>query len=110
MGGNKWKKVKSLLLRIGFQNLRSKEDEKQTEGLILLLFLFFTMIVIIAYAQSPLSHVKRITVKGNELYTQSEIIKKSGISENTNIWKIRKQDTALKLQGIAEIKKADDKN
>jgi cell division protein FtsQ len=65
------------------------------------------MIVIVAYAQSPLSQVKNITVKGNAIYSSSELIRKTGLSKNTNIWKVKTKEITSNLNELTEIKKAD---
>jgi cell division protein FtsQ len=63
------------------------------------------MIVVVAYSQSPLSHVKHINVTGNEVYGDAEIIKASGITKDTNIWKIKKSNIASKIDDLSEINK-----
>ncbi|WP_413301448.1 FtsQ-type POTRA domain-containing protein [Bacillus sp. 1P10SD] len=100
-------KGKIVALEDRIPKLKEQRRRKANKRLVLLLFLFFTMIVIIAYTQSPLSHVKSIRVEGNEVYTDSEIISKSGISKSTNIWKVKKSVVSSRLQGLSEIKKAD---
>ncbi|MEH7333382.1 cell division protein FtsQ/DivIB [Neobacillus drentensis] len=86
--------------------LKEQRRRKANRRLVLLLILFFMMIVAVAYTQSPLSHVKTITLKGNEIYSKDEIINKSGLSNNTNIWKVRKDAVASKVEQLPEINKA----
>ncbi|MED3562109.1 cell division protein FtsQ/DivIB [Bacillus xiapuensis] len=86
--------------------LKEQRRRKANRRLILLLFLFFTLIAVIAYVQSPLSHVKRISVEGNDLYSTKEIIKKTGVTNNTNIWKVNNKEISKKLMELSEIKKA----
>ncbi|HLO12091.1 MAG TPA: FtsQ-type POTRA domain-containing protein [Pseudoneobacillus sp.] len=100
-------KGKIVALEDRIPKLKEQRRRKANKRLVLLLFLFFTMIVIIAYTQSPLSHVKTIRIEGNEVYTDSEIISKSGISKTTNIWKVKKSEVSSKLQGLSEIKETD---
>ncbi|MFK9092335.1 cell division protein FtsQ/DivIB [Bacillus salipaludis] len=100
-------KGKIVALEDRIPKLKEQRRRKANRRLVLLLILFFAMIVVVAYSQSPLSHVKTITVKGNEVYSDAELIKMSGISTNTNIWKVSKSDTASKLQQLSEIKKAE---
>jgi cell division protein FtsQ len=87
--------------------LKEQRRRKANRRLVLLLILFFTMIVVIAYSQSPLSHVKTITINGNGVYSAEEIVNQSGLSNNTNIWKINKEETVSKLQRLSEIKEAE---
>ncbi|CAH2713351.1 Cell division protein DivIB [Neobacillus rhizosphaerae] len=99
-------KGKIVALEDRIPKLKEQRRRKANRRLVLLLILFFTLIVAIAYTQSPLSHVKTITIKGNEVYSSTEIISKSGLSKNTNIWKVRKSEVIAKLQQLSEIKKA----
>ncbi|MEH7247044.1 FtsQ-type POTRA domain-containing protein [Neobacillus niacini] len=100
-------KGKIVALEDRIPKLKEQRRRKANRRLIFLLFLFFTMIVIVAYGQSPLSHVKKITVKGNELLSASEIIKNTGISKKTNIWSIKKETITHDLQKLSVIKKAE---
>lgn len=97
-------KIVSLEDRI--PKLKQQRRRKANRRLILLLSLFFSLILIVAYVQSPLSRVKDIIVKGNEFYSGNEIIEKTGLSDKTNIWKVKKQDISAKLEHLPEIKKA----
>ncbi|XJZ28412.1 cell division protein FtsQ/DivIB [Bacillota bacterium Lsc_1132] len=87
--------------------LKQQRRRKANRRLILLLSLFFSLIAVIAYIQSPLSRVKHITVTGNEYYSSKEIIHQTGISEQTNIWKVKKAEIAAKLKRLPEIKQAE---
>jgi cell division protein FtsQ len=100
-------KGKIVALEDRIPKLKEQRRRKANRRLVLLLFLFFTMIVIIAYSQSPLSHVKTITVDGNEVYSDSELIRKSGLTKTTNIWKVSKSDVSSRLKQLSEIKQAD---
>ncbi|PLS06465.1 cell division protein FtsQ/DivIB [Neobacillus cucumis] len=85
--------------------LKEQRRRKANRRLVLLLILFFAMIVVVAYSQSPLSHVKHINVNGNEAYSDNEIIKASGITKQTNIWKVKEGTIASKLSHLSEINK-----
>jgi cell division protein FtsQ len=100
-------KGKIVALEDRIPKLKEQRRRKANRRLILLLFLFFLMIAVVAYVQSPLSHVKKITIKGNELLTDSEIISITKISKKTNIWSVNKKEISSKLQGLSEIKEAD---
>jgi len=99
-------KGKIVALEDRIPKLKEQRRRKANKRLVLLLILFFTMIVVVAYSQSPLSHVKNITVIGNDMYSDAELIKTSGITNSTNIWKVSKSDIASKLQRLSEIKQA----
>ena len=100
-------KGKIVALEDRIPKLKEQRRRKANRRLVLLLILFFTMIVVIAYSQSPLSHVRTITVKGNGVYSAEELISQSGLSRNTNIWKIKEDEIASKLKRLSEIKKVD---
>jgi cell division protein FtsQ len=86
--------------------LKEQRRRKANKRLILLLCLFFIMIVAVAYTQSPLSHVKTIIVKGNKMYSTEEIIRSTGLTTSTNIWKVKTDEVANHLKHLSEIKKA----
>ncbi|MGX6442035.1 cell division protein FtsQ/DivIB [Neobacillus sp. K501] len=101
-------KGKIVALEDRIPKLKEQRRRKANKRLILLLFLFFTMIAVVAYVQSPLSHVKKITIKGNEMLSTDEIISETGIKkEETNIWSIKKKEITKELQGLSEINKAE---
>lgn len=100
-------KSKIVALEDRIPKLKEQRRRKANRRLVLLLLLFFTMIIVVAYSQSPLSHVKTITIKGNEMYSKVELRNFSGLSNNTNIWKVKKSDVTFKLQQLSEVKKAD---
>jgi cell division protein FtsQ len=86
--------------------LKEQRRRKANRRLVVLLLLFFIMILIVAYAQSPLSRVQTITVTGSELYSNADIIHKTGLTNQTNIWKVNQTAIAAKLQQLPEVKSA----
>src|SRR5699024_622564 len=68
--------------------------------LIFYLSIFFFLISIIVYLQSPLSHVRTIHVTGNSSVGEEEVIKQSGLKQDSNIWTMNK--TKMK-ERISEI-------
>jgi cell division protein FtsQ len=99
-------KGKIVALEDRIPKLKEQRRRKANRRLIILLFLFFTMIAVVAYVQSPLSHVKKITIKGNDLLSTNEIISTSHLSKKTNIWSVKKDSIALDLQKVNVIKEA----
>ncbi|MDM5328032.1 cell division protein FtsQ/DivIB [Neobacillus sp. CF12] len=99
-------KGKIVALEDRIPKLKEQRRRKANRRLIVLLCLFFTMIAVVAYVQSPLSHVKKITVIGNELLSKNEIIKYTEITKKTNIWSVKKNDIAQDLQKMNVIKNA----
>jgi cell division protein FtsQ len=106
-GGKCMDKGKIVALEDRIPKLKEQRRRKANRRLIVLLCLFFTMIAVVAYVQSPLSHVKKITVIGNELLSTNDIIKYTKITKKTNIWSVKKNDIAQALQKMNVIKKAE---
>ncbi|WP_010096778.1 cell division protein FtsQ/DivIB [Ornithinibacillus scapharcae] len=71
--------------------LKQARKKKANRRLVFYLSIFFFLISIIVYLQSPLSHVKSIVVTGNSYYEDQEVIKQSGIGRETNMWTIDKE-------------------
>lgn len=99
-------KGKIVALEDRIPKLKEQRRRKANRRLIILLFLFFTMIAVVAYVQSPLSHVKKVTVKGNELLSTNEIIETAEIAKKTNIWSVKKDIVAQELEKLNVIKEA----
>ncbi|MED3552280.1 cell division protein FtsQ/DivIB [Cytobacillus praedii] len=97
-------KIVSLEDRI--PKLKQQRRKKANRRLVFLLLLFFSIIVFIVYFQSPLSHVHKIEVLGNSFYRDQELLDSAGLSENTNIWKVKEKTVEEKLKKLPEIKDA----
>src|SRR5690625_2260864 len=83
---------------------------KANRRLIFYLSIFFFLISIIVYLQSPLSHIKVIDVKGNLIVPEEEIVELSGLTNETSIWSIDKNAISENIQAnpmvdTAEIKR-----
>lgn len=96
-------KIVSLEDRI--PKLKQQRKRKANKRLVMLLIVFFLLICCIIYFQSPLSHVRKIDVKGNEVYSSEDIKDLSGLTMKTNIWKINEGQIEKKLGKLPEIKK-----
>jgi cell division protein FtsQ len=70
--------------------LKQARKKKANRRLIFYLSIFFFLISIVVYLQSPLSHVRNIQVTGNTSLDEDEVIKQSGVKPGTNIWTINK--------------------
>lgn len=97
-------KVVSLEERI--PKLKQQRRKKANRRLILLLLLFFSLIIFVVYFQSPLSHVNKIEVSGNAVYSSDKIIATTGLSKSTNIWNVDKTKIEGKLEELTELKSA----
>lgn len=99
------KKVLSIEERI--PRLKQERKKKANRRLIFYLSVFFVLISIIVYLQSPLSHVKKIEVKGNSYTADDQIKESSGISEDTNIWMISEEDIVQSISKNPIIQSVD---
>src|SRR5699024_2878090 len=61
----------------------------------------------IVYLQSPLSQIDKISVKGNQNVTDDEIIKRSGLTSETNIWTMKKSEVMDRLKDDSFIKEVE---
>ena len=68
--------------------LKEARKKKANRRLVFYMTIFFFLISIIIYLQSPLSEVKQITVQNNAFVPDEEIVEISGLSEKQNIWAI----------------------
>ena len=98
------RKVVSLEERI--PKLKQRRIKKANRRAIMLLSLFFLLLVLVLYFLSPLSNVSTVKVKGNDYVTNEMVVKSSGVTSETSIWKIDKDEIAEKLKEIPYIKDA----
>lgn len=98
------KKVVSIEDRI--PKLKQARKKKANRRLIFYLSIFFILISIIVYLQSPLSHIKEIDVKGNMLLLTEEIIEISQLTTGTNIWTIDQKSIVKALEENDVIRSA----
>lgn len=98
-------KVVSLEERI--PKIKQQRRKKANRRLIILLLLFFSLIIFVVYFQSPLSHVNKIEVSGNSVYSSDEIIATTGLSSATNIWNVDKNKIEGRLEKLTELKSAE---
>src|SRR5690625_1677159 len=68
--------------------LRESRKKKANRTLLAYLMLFFILIAIIVYLQSPFSNINEIIVNGNEVIPHEQIVEYSQINEGQNIWRI----------------------
>jgi len=98
------KKIVSIEDRI--PKLKEARKKKANRRLVFYLSVFFSLIAIVIYLQSPLSHVQTVQVKGNELIDENEIIELTEITNKTNIWMIHKKQVLHSLLEHSLIKDA----
>ncbi|MGY0692298.1 cell division protein FtsQ/DivIB [Virgibacillus sp. FSP13] len=96
------KKIVSIEDRI--PKLKQARKKKANRRLIFYLSIFFLLIAVIVYLQSPLSHVKTITVTGNQFVSNKEVINQSKLTTKTNIWTINEAKVKDALKKNPSIK------
>lgn len=72
--------------------LKKSRKKKANRRLVFYLTIFFLLISIIVYLQSPLSNVKHIIINGNSFVMEDEIVELSELTEKTNIWAIDQKE------------------
>jgi len=90
------KKIVSIEERI--PKLKEARKKKANRRLLFYLAIFFVLISIIVYLQSPFSHIKEIVVHDNVVLSEEDIIEVSEIALNTNIWMLNKNSAKKKLE------------
>src|SRR5690625_862643 len=81
------KKVVSIEDRI--PKLKEARKKKTNRRLLFYLSLFFFLISVIVYLQSPLSYIHSIEIDGNHVIKDEEILIQSDLTTTTNIWTIK---------------------
>ncbi len=98
------KKVVSLEDRI--PKLQQQRKQKTNRRLISFLSIFFLLILLVIYFQSPLSKVGSITVEGNIHVDSKEIIDLSAITTSSGFWNINTKNVQQSIEGHLQIKQA----
>ncbi|MDQ0206442.1 cell division protein FtsQ/DivIB [Alkalicoccobacillus murimartini] len=86
-----------------------KEQRKQRANRRLLFFLgiFFILLVLMIYFQSPLSNIKEIQVTGNVVAETEEIVQASDLAEGNSIWNLHSEDSITQIEELKEVASAD---
>ncbi|WP_085992470.1 cell division protein FtsQ/DivIB [Oceanobacillus senegalensis] len=78
--------------------LKQARKKKANRRLIFYLSIFFFLISIIVYLQSPLSHIRSFSIEGNIHTSEEEIIDLSQLTTDQNIWMIDIEHTEKLIQ------------
>ncbi|WP_163536718.1 FtsQ-type POTRA domain-containing protein [Gracilibacillus sp. YIM 98692] len=95
------KRVVSIEDRI--PKLKQERKRKSNRRLIIYLTVFFLLIALVVYLQSPLSHVKEITVTGHKWVTTEEIISLSEVSGQSNYWGVNSTKVSQSIEQHPQI-------
>ncbi|MFA1818657.1 cell division protein FtsQ/DivIB [Virgibacillus oceani] len=99
------KKIVSIEDRI--PKLKQARKKKANRRLVFYLSIFFFLISIIVYLQSPLSHIKTIQVNGNSFLTDEEVIEHSELETSTNIWTINRDEIVERITNNPIVESAE---
>ncbi|ENH98328.1 cell-division initiation protein [Gracilibacillus halophilus YIM-C55.5] len=84
------KRVVSIEDRI--PKLKRERRKKANRRLIIYLAIFFFLICFVIYLQSPLSHVQKVVVDGNQWVDKQEIVDKSAVTLESNFWGVQSSE------------------
>ncbi|MEC1260768.1 cell division protein FtsQ/DivIB [Bacillus swezeyi] len=88
--------------------IKEQRKQKANRRLITFILLFFTMMLIIIYLQTPISKVSTVEIKGNQNVSKDEIMSLSSIYEGqTEFWSLNKQKIEDKIEQNKLVKKAE---
>ncbi|MBD3106820.1 FtsQ-type POTRA domain-containing protein [Bacillus sp. AGMB 02131] len=87
--------------------LKQRRKKKANRRAIALLSVFFLLLIFVLYFLSPLSNVNKINIQGNVYTSENIIVESSGLSTDTTIWKVDKEEILERLKQLPEIKEAD---
>ncbi|WP_299086966.1 cell division protein FtsQ/DivIB [uncultured Metabacillus sp.] len=96
------KKVVSLEDRI--PKLQQQRKQKTNRRLISFLSVFFLLILLVIYFQSPLSKVASISVEGNKTVESKKIIELSGITTSSEFWSVNSKQVKTSVKSLLQIK------
>ncbi|RYG74082.1 cell division protein FtsQ/DivIB [Lentibacillus lipolyticus] len=87
--------------------LKQERKKKANRRLVFYLSIFFFLITIIVYLQSPLSDVRAIHINGNSFVNDDQIMQALDIAEGTNIWTVNKQKIREAAASIPAVRQAE---
>ncbi|GAB2542941.1 cell division protein FtsQ/DivIB [Gracilibacillus alcaliphilus] len=96
------KRVVSIEDRI--PKLKQERRKRANRKLVMYVFIFFVLIFIVIYLQSPMSYVRHVNVTGLTWLDQEEIKKQSEIEEDANFWSVRSSQVEENILTNPQIK------
>lgn len=92
------KKEKIVSIEDRIPKLKQARKKKANRRLVFYLSIFFILISVIVYIQSPLSDVKTVNITGNSYVTEKELTKMAQLDDSPNIWTISKKNMEQKIR------------
>jgi len=83
--------------------LKEQRRQKANRRFVLYISLFFVLVLLILYFQSPLSKIQTINVSGNVHVPTKEIIENTGLEKGTSFWKVNLEKIAKNIMEHEEI-------
>lgn len=88
-------------------SLKEQRRQKSRRRLFIYLAVFFVLIGLVIYFQSPLSHIRSIETSGSQ-FTEKQVIKEeSGARTGTNIWEMDRNVIKNNVEELPEIEEAE---
>ncbi len=87
--------------------LKEQRRKKTNRRFIFYITLFFVLILIIVYVQSPLSRISHFVIKGNNYTAKTKIISKTKLADHPHFWDVNTKDVTAETESIPTIKKAE---
>lgn len=83
--------------------LKQQRKQKANRRMIFYISFFFLLILIIVYFQSPLSDVRTIDIKGNQLIPENIILDQLDFSTDTSYWSVNPKAAESDVQKIVQV-------
>lgn len=99
-------KEKVVTLEDRIPKLKQQRRQKANRRLILYISIFFLLILVFVYFQSPLSKVGAVHVTGNHFIGKSKIVKAGDLSKDNGFWDARPAAIANKIEKVDEVQSA----
>ncbi|WEG11662.1 FtsQ-type POTRA domain-containing protein [Pullulanibacillus sp. KACC 23026] len=84
--------------------LREQRKQKTNRRFVFYITLFFILLLIVTYIESPLSNVKTINVSGNRYFSAAQIKAASGLTAKSKIWGVNQKTILAHLNSLPSIK------
>ncbi|WP_408010893.1 cell division protein FtsQ/DivIB [Pseudalkalibacillus sp. A8] len=94
-------KVTTIVDRI--PKLKQQRKQKANRRMIFYISFFFLLILIIVYFQSPLSNVRTIDIKGNQLIPEDTILSQLDFSTDTSYWSVNPKNVESQVRKIVQV-------
>lgn len=87
--------------------LKEHRKKKANKRLIIYMSVFFLLILITIYLQSPYSEIKKVTIKGNYYVEENIIIQKSELTPGKSMWGFQSHFIEKRLNELPYIESTD---